>query len=277
MYKKKSKQNKVVTIIVIILVGILLFGVSYIVVRKKKSLNPIESFIKDGGLFIQKILLKPFQLWESKLGDQEIQKLKEKASASEALKVKNDELEYQILELKKTLELNTVLSDRLYLNATVINRNMDYWYQTVTIDKGKHNGIKEGMPVVVSEGVIGMIGKVSNFNSTVQLLTAEQLPHKISVKIEVNKRNIYGLLTGYDYKRKLFQVEGIAENTEIPVGSVVTTTGLGEEMPAGLIIGYVKNITTDNFDLAKLVEVESKVNFDALHYITVLKRKDAES
>ena len=277
MYKKKSKQNKVVTIIVIILVGILLFGVSYIVVRKKKSLNPIESFIKDGGLFIQKILLKPFQLWESKLGDQEIQKLKEKASASEALKVKNDELEYQILELKKTLELNTVLSDRLYLNATVINRNMDYWYQTVTIDKGKHNGIKEGMPVVVSEGVIGMIGKVSNFNSTVQLLTAEQLPHKISVKIEVNKRNIYGLLTGYDYKRKLFQVEGIAENTEIPVGSVVTTTGLGEEMPAGLIIGYVKNITTDNFDLAKLEEVESKVNFDALHYITVLKRKDAES
>lgn len=277
MYKKKSKQDKVITIIIILLAGMILFGVSYIVVRKKRTLNPVESLIKDGGLFIQKILLKPFQLWESKLGDQEIKKLKEKASANEALKVKNEELEHQISELKKALELKTVLSDRLYLNATAVNRNMDYWYQTITLDKGKQNGIKEGMPVVVSEGVIGMIDKVSNFNSTVQLLTTEQLPHKISVKIEVNKQHIYGLLTGYDSKRNVFEVEGIAENTEIPVGSVVTTTGLGEEMPAGLIIGYVKNITTDNFDLAKLVEVQSKVNFNALHYVTVLKRKDTES
>ena len=35
---------------------------------------------------------------------------------------------------------------------------------------------------------------------------------------------------------------------------------------------YVKGVTSDNFDLARVVEVESKVNFDALSYVTILKR-----
>ena len=47
-------------------------------------------------------------------------------------------------------------------------------------------------------------------------------------------------------------------------------------MPAGLIVGYVKNITKDNFELARLVEIESKVPFDSLSYVTILKRKDME-
>ena len=58
---------------------------------------------------------------------------------------------------------------------------------------------------------------------------------------------------------------------------MVTTSGLGENIPAGIIVGYVKGVTSDNFDLARVVEVESKVNFDALSYVIVLKRGDVES
>ncbi len=271
MYQKKKKTKNIILIIV---VGVILFlSISYFVLRKKERLSPIESLIKDGGLFVQKIIMAPFSFLSDKVTDQELKQLKEKANSSASLEAKNKELENQITELKKSLDLNTVLSEQVYLNATTINRNMDYWYHTITVDKGRHSGVENNMPVVVSEGLVGTTSNVSNFNSTIKLLTNEEFSHKISIKIEVNGHYVYGLLSGYNSTNKMLQVEGVAENTEIPIGSLVTTTGLGENMPAGIVVGYVKNITTDNFDLAKLVEVESKVNFDEIRYVTILKRK----
>lgn len=275
MYQKK-KQNKKNTILIVIIIVILLLSTSYFILRKKTTLTSVEAIMKDAGLLVEKILLKPL-LSKEKMTDQQLSELKEQASASEALKAKNKELEIQLSELKKTLELNTILSDRVYLNATVINRNMDYFYQTVTIDKGKHNGVGNNMPVVVNEGLVGMTSGVSNFNSTVKLLTDDELPHKISVKIEIGENYVYGLLTGYNKKNQTLEIEGIASNQEIPIDSVVTTTGLGDEMPAGIVVGYVKNITMDHFELSRLVEIESKVPFDALKYVTILKRKDQET
>ena len=61
---------------------------------------------------------------------------------------------------------------------------------------------------------------------------------------------------------------------KIPKGSIVTTTGMGDIFPSGIMIGKVKSIKTDNFDLAKTVIVEGTVDYDDLNYVTVLKRKD---
>lgn len=274
MYQKRKKYKKRNTVLMIVIVVFLLLSSSYFILRKKKHLTPIEATLKDAGLALEKILLKPFQLSKEKITNTNIESLEKQANSSEALKAKNRELEHQLSELKKTLKLNTVLSERVYLNATVINRNMDYWYQTITLDKGEHNGVEANMPVVVTEGLVGMTSQISNFNSTIQLLTSDELPHKISVKIEIDGHFVYGLLTGYNHKNKTLQIEGIASNQEIPVGSVVTTTGLGDDMPAGIIVGYVKNITMDHFELSRLVEIESKVPFDHLQYVTILKRKE---
>lgn len=277
MFKKRNKKGKkIYPILIIILIAIIFISMSYFVLKKKNNLTLIESCVKDTGLFIEKIMIKPFHFIKEKINDKELNSLKEKANVSEEVIAKNKELENQIVELKKALELNTVLSEKVYLNATAINRNMDYWYQNVTIDKGSYNGVKGNMPVVVSEGLVGVTSDVSTFNSTVKLLTSDNFLNKISVKIEIGEHYVYGLLTGYNANNHTFEIEGISENTEIPIGSLVTTTGLGEEMPAGIIVGYVKNITKDNFELARLVEIESKVPFDSLSYVTILKRKDME-
>lgn len=275
MYKKK-KQKKYKRIGMIIVLVVISFVWSVMILNRKGKLTGIEMWAKDSVLFLQKALLKPLHLVEDKMSDSEQKKLKEKVSSYEGIEAKNKELENQIQELKKTLELNTVLSEQSYLNATVIHRNANYWNQMVTLDKGKKNGIKNDLPVVVNEGLVGMTSGVSNFNSSVKLLTMEELSKPISIKIEVGEHHIYGLLSGYNYEHKTLLVEGISENTEIPVASLVTTSGLGENIPAGIVVGYVKSVTSDNFDLARVVEVESKVNFDALSYVTILKRGDLE-
>lgn len=276
MYKKR-KRKKYKRISIVILVVVVSFIGSVLILNRRGRLTTVEMWLKDSVLFVQKVILKPFHLAGDKISDQELKKLKEEASSYKNLEAKNQELEHQLKELKKVLDLNTVLSDQSYLNATVINRNASYWYQIITLDKGEQSGIQNDLPVVVNEGLVGLTSSVSNFSSSVKLLTMEEFPKPISVKIEVGEHHIYGLLSGYNQNSKTLKVEGIAENTEIPMGSLVTTSGLGENIPAGIIIGYVKGVTSDNFDLARVVEVESKVNFEALSYVTILKRGDLES
>ena len=50
---------------------------------------------------------------------------------------------------------------------------------------------------------------------------------------------------------------------------------MGDTFPSGLLVGHVKRVTTDNFDLSKVAIVESSVDFDEIDYVSVLKRKDS--
>ena len=174
--------------------------------------------------------------------------------------------------MKELLELNKTLEENSSISATVINRNIGYWHNTLTIDKGEVDGIKEDMPVIVNNGLIGKIIKTTYFSSTVKLLTTEDINNKISVRIQNGNNFLYGLLTSYNPKNNTFVVEGIDTNKEISIGDVVTTTGLGDIFPSGILIGTVSNITTDSFDLAKTLEVTSKVDFNDISFVTVLKR-----
>ena len=66
---------------------------------------------------------------------------------------------------------------------------------------------------------------------------------------------------------------GLSEQGEMHENADVVTTGMGTIFPSGLMVGKVEKVTTDNFDLSKVVEVKTAVNFDDLDYVTVLKRK----
>ena len=54
----------------------------------------------------------------------------------------------------------------------------------------------------------------------------------------------------------------------------MTTTGLADEFPSGILLGKVESISTDNFDLARTVHVKSDIDFNGISYVTILKRGD---
>lgn len=265
-----------------IVIAVLLGLIAHIVTTDR-TLTPIEKAVKDTVLLVQKVAYQPIKFVKDKIVEyqekqdlyEKYKTLQKKVKETDLIQAEKEELEHQLKSMKETLELNNTLVETEYLNATVVNRNLGYWYNTITIDKGSHNGVEKDMPVIVSDGVIGKVTKVSNFNSTVKLLTSEDVNNKISVKIAVGDKYVYGLLSGYKRKENTFTVEGIADNIEIPAGSIVTTTGMGDNFPSGIMVGKVKRVKTDNFDLAKTVEVTSSVDFDDLNYVTILKRKEA--
>ncbi len=283
MYHKKKKKGKYIVLVVLLVVVIVLTGIA-ITIRPTRDLTAPEKVIKDTVLFINKIVVSPFRFIGDMINESSEKKdlykkyveLKKKVDNMSLTIARKEELEKMVNDLEETLKLNQNLSDNMYLNASVINRDIGYWYNTITIDKGLKNGVSKDMAVIVPNGLIGKISSVSNYNSTVKLLTTEDVNNKISVKINNDGKYVYGLLTGYDKKNEAFIVEGISENTSIKKDSLVTTTGLGDIFPSGIIIGKVNKITTDNFDLAKIVEVKSDVDFNDITVVTVLKRKDSK-
>ena len=129
------------------------------------------------------------------------------------------------------------------------------------------------MAVINDKGLIGRVVNISDNTCVVKLLSSTNSNNKISIKINNEDTSLYGLLSDYDEKRNLFIIEGISENVEIKEWQLVTTSGLSEIFPSGILIGTVHNVTTDNYDLAKTIEVTPSVNYNDLNYVVLLNRK----
>ena len=276
------KNNLKYMIISIIVVIIALIGLSSIM-GDNTDLDFFSKSIKDTGTFISKIVYSPIKFVKDKIktGDEKkdlykkYKKLKEKVEKTDLYYAEIQELQKEVSELKSTLELNATLSEYTYVNATVVNRNIGKWYNILNIDKGIKNGVKKGDAVITNSGLIGRIIKVSNFSSTVKLLTSDEISNKISVKI-TNDDKYYGLLEGYDKERNVYFISGITMPDEIKEGDMVTTTGLTDYFPSGILIGHVSKIVKDEYDLNSIIEVIPSVNYDDISIVTVLNRKAKE-
>lgn len=280
MYKKKfDKRYWFIILIVLIALILVVLAIS---LKKDRDLNPFERVAKDISTVVIKVVKTPFDFVGNQIKAmnekdnlyKKYKKLQNKKEKIDSVNAENDNLKDEVKKLKEALQLKTTLSDQYQLSATITSRNIGYWYEEVTIDKGSKDGVKKNMAVVTSKGLIGSTTKVSNHSSTIKLLSNDNMSDKISVKIKTDDDYVYGLISSYNSKTNTYTVEGISENVTIPKNADVVTTGMGNIFPSGLMIGKVKGMTTDNFDLSKVLEVKSSVDFDNLDYVTVLKRKE---
>lgn len=277
--KKKIETRKIVLIALIVIC--LILGYVANVVSTTRQLTVFEKAIKDSILTVQNIITYPIDFVIDKINVSkekhqmyiEYEELKSKYEQIQQYILENEELKKQVEDLKNILELDTTLNEYESINATIIGRDLAYFNENIIIDKGESSGIELNMPVVVNEGLIGKVVKTTSFTSTIRLLTSSSFD-KISVKIKNGDNYVYGILSKYDIENDIYIIEGISENVEILDDALVTTTGMGDIYPSGIVIGKIVGVNTDNFDLSNVLEMKSNVNFDAINYVTVLKRGD---
>ena len=249
--------------------------------KRERKLNKVEAFFKDGLIYTEKIITYPFNYIKNVVEDyRELKNVKKdndileiSTSRIESIESENIELRRQLNKLKEELNIDYTLVDYEYLNATVVSRNVGFWYNTITIDKGSYNGVEKDMVVISSKGLIGRVVKTSTFTSDVRLITTSDTNNKISVHVSNGDNNLYGVINGYDYKKSVLELEGISNTKDVNVGDYVYTSGLGGIFPAGILIGTVTEITTDSYDLAKIMKVTPSVDFNDINYVSILKRK----
>lgn len=280
MKNKTIKTKHILIVIVIIIITIL--AIFSITLKPDRQPSKVESLIKDTTTGVIKIISVPFKFISNTIEDfkelvnirEKYQLLLTKVDRIDSLTTENIELRKQLESLKEELNIDYTINGYDFLNATVISRNVSYWYNTITIDKGTYNGVKTDMVVVNNKGLIGKVISTTTFTSEVRLLTTNDTLNKISIAISNNNKKIYGLIKGYNYNENYLEVEGISNEQPISVGNYVYTSGLGGVFPSGILIGKVEKITTDEYDLSKIINVTPSVDFNDINYVAILRRKE---
>jgi rod shape-determining protein MreC len=183
-------------------------------------------------------------------------------------------LKEEINRLERLNSLSLSLNDFDYIKATIIERNREYWFNTITINKGKSDGIEIDMAVIDSNGLIGRVSKVSSHLSEIKLITTNDTNNKVSAVIKDINQDIYGIIEGYDSKNNLLNFTVINNKKDIPKNSLVVTTGMGGVFPSDILIGKVADIIIKEDGVTNILRIIPSSNLDEERYVMVLKRKE---
>jgi len=272
-------NKKLILLLTSLILLVALVGFS---LKERKQLSWPEQLIHDTSGWLQVVLNSPAQYVKGFVENvediknvyEENKVLKKHLQDYVELDAKYGDLQQRYTSLEKQLHINSatdILASKTHI-ALVISRSFDDWNQQLTIDKGRQQGIKKNDAVVTSDGFIGKIKDVSQFTSTVTLITAQKGNNQISVKV-INKNGTNGLIQSYDSNKNVLLLEKLRVDSKIKKGDKVVTSGIGCVYPAGLYIGKVKSVAADRYGLSKIAKIKPAANFDNLDYVDVVERQ----
>jgi len=172
--------------------------------------------------------------------------------------------------LKKLLDLKNSLQARS-LAASVIGEDGSPWFKTIMIDRGEVDGLKEGMPVIAADGVIGQLIKVVASSSRVLLIT----DHASGVAGVIQRSRARGVVKGKGSGGICVLEFALAEE-DVKVGDAVITSGIGGVYPKGLKIGEVTMVKKGEYGIFQTVDVRPTVNLARLEEVLVLLQPPRE-
>ena len=143
---------------------------------------------------------------------------------------------------------------------------------TLVINQGAKDGIKNNMAVMTSDGLVGRISKVNQFSSQVDLISTNTRANRLSVNIQHDDKNVFGLIDHYDAKTEELVISDINNKDSIKKGDKVVTSGLADQLPTGLYIGEVAKVENDEYGLSKEVRVKTGTDLADLSHVYVAKR-----
>lgn len=180
----------------------------------------------------------------------------ESLASRDALLTENEELRSQVLkqqfQLQKLNALqseNTRLREMMRSAAEVAERilvaeirsvDLDPYRHRLVINKGSRDGAYTGQAILDAYGVIGQITGAEPLSSRAILITDPS--H--ATPIEINRNGIRTVALGTGDAREL-KLPFLPNSTDIQVGDLLVSSGLGGQFPPGYPVGVVFEVLRD--------------------------------
>ncbi len=182
---------------------------------------------------------------------------------AEVARLREDETRLQ--QLTQLLQVKEAHPEEQFLVANVFARDPSNVKEMIAIDRGKRDGVKEGM-VAVTEGgsLVGSITRVYDDYAWATLITDPDS----AVSAMVQESRAQGVVSG-SYSRRL-TMEFLLQASTVNEGDMVLTSGIGGDFPPGLIIGRVSAVASSRQEIFKDVTVEPLASLSRLETVLVL-------
>ena len=175
------------------------------------------------------------------------------------------ELELSNERLRGYLAFQKSGTDR-FLAAEVIGKDPSPWFNSVIIDKGEADGIAKGMPVVIPEGIAGLVTEVSLHYSKVLLI----IDPNNSVDALVQRTRARGIIKGKAGRARLCSLRYVLRKHDIKEGDTVVSSGLDGIFPKGLRVGEISKVSRLDSGIFQNVTVIPHVDFEKLEEVLIL-------
>lgn len=163
-----------------------------------------------------------------------------------------------LLDLKRQVALPVI-------GARVIAYDPTLWSRSAIINQGKAQGVKEGLPVLAPQGIVGRIVAVYPEYSKVMLI----VDRKSGADAMVQRTRIRGMLKGKGGNR--CSLEFVPKSADVQVGDLVLSSGLVGLYPKGLVFGKVTAANKKNPGVFQEIEVTPNVDLSTLEEVLVVK------
>ncbi|GIP39198.1 cell shape-determining protein MreC [Paenibacillus sp. J31TS4] len=276
-------NKKILVLLLSLIVFVALMGFT---LAKREKLSWPEKFIKDTVTWTQSLFYRPAGAVAGFFGDirdmsilyEENKALKMTLSSYARDTMRLNELEAQNKSLKELLnftERQKNADNYKYHVAEVISMSPDPFTNTVNINLGGRDGLKENMAVISVKGLIGRIDKVSEFTSTVQLLTeiddTNNTSKAIAATVKDKENQSFGIIQNYDREQKKLIMTNIETTDPLQVGDTVITSGMGLVFPKGIEIGKVVAKEVGEFGINYKATIEPSATFRHLSEVLVVE------
>jgi rod shape-determining protein MreC len=234
---------------------------------------------------IQGLLATPLQILSSLFSGAEgrLNEFSGQFDDPQALRRRVAELERQLASITgELIQLREVASDyerlaglldytaqarnQTFVTADVIGVEQQGFIRAILINRGTRDGLRVGMPVVTELGLVGRIYRVGANASQVLLVTDQN--SAISGRLQTSRAE--GTVVGRGLQGGNLRMLHIPLDSQVVVGDLVVTSGLGGNFPSDIVIGQVTSLRNLEFELSQEAEVISLVNFNALEFVLVL-------
>lgn len=188
------------------------------------------------------------------------------------IELENDELRAENERLNKLLGFVEENERFVIVGARVIGKDPDRWYGSLTIDRGRNDGVVNNMAVMTNDGLVGRVVETAANWSRVKILP--DVSSSISAIVQrtrdggIVKGNISGT-AGDELLRMIY----LPTDSDAQVGDKVITSGFGDIFPKGLYIGSVVELYKNEYDSFVTAVVEANVDFYHIEEVLLVSEK----
>ena len=191
------------------------------------------------------------------------------ALVEENARLKQDLMAFQVRPDSMPLVIDSALEANFELKgARVVANSLRFSQNYLTLYKGSKDGIKPGMGVFNSQGIVGRVKSVSeNYAVAFSVLNTNLL---ISAKIKSS--DVFGSVRWDGSNTSEVQLLYVPRHVKASKGDTVISSGFNAVFPEGILIGKISKVEVNKADPNYLaLTVKLSTDFSKLNYVYLVE------
>ncbi len=158
------------------------------------------------------------------------------------------------------------------VRARVIKNSLNRVDNYITLDRGRAAGIRPDMGVSGTQGVVGIVYKVSSRYA----LVISVLNSRSGISCMIQGSGYFGYLRWTGGDPRFAWLEDLPRHAEFELGDTVVTSGYSAVFPQGVMVGTVDDAVDAEDGLSYRLKVRLATDFGRLDEVRVLARTGRE-